>query len=114
MEMSRNYQRIMDMEWTDYEDYREKREADIELNAGYSIVGRFFEGIGLLVHRGLIDATFVDDLMSGAVMSYWPKIAPVVKESRIRLNWPPYLEWIEYLYNQIRPIVEEQHPELKT
>ena len=114
MEMGRNYQRIMDMEWTDYADYREKREADIELDIGFGSVGRYLEGIGVLVHRGLIDVTFVDDLMSGTIMSYWEKMAPTIKESRIRLNWPPYLEWIEYLYNKIKPIVEEQHPELRT
>jgi hypothetical protein len=38
----------------------------------------------------------------------------MVKEARVRENWPQLLEWIEYLYNQIKPIVEEQHPELKT
>jgi hypothetical protein len=33
---------------------------------------------------------------------------------RKRLNYPQYGEWVEYLYNQINPIAEEQHPELKT
>ena len=113
MEMSRNYQRVMDMP-TDYEDFLEKTDADIESGTGWRTMGRFFEGIGVLVHRGLIDVTFVDDLMSGATMRYWEKIAPVVKESRIRDNFPQMLEWVEYLYNQIKPIVEEQHPELKT
>ena len=114
MEMGRNYQRIMDMEWTDYDDFLEKRDANIESKTGFRTVARFFEGIGVLVHRGLIDVTFVDDLMSGATMRYWEKLAPTVKEARIRDNWPQLVEWIEYLYNQIKPIVEEQHPELKT
>jgi hypothetical protein len=35
-------------------------------------------------------------------------------ERRKRLNSPSIAEWVEYLYNVIKPIVEEQHPELKT
>jgi len=114
MEMGREYQRVMDSEWTDIDDFLEKHYTDIESKTGFRTVARFFEGIGVLVHRGLIDATFVDDLMSGATIRYWEKIAPMIKEWRIRYNWPQAVEWVEYLYNQVKPIVEEQHPELKT
>ena len=83
MEMGREYQRIMDSEWTDIDDFLERHYTDIESKTGFRTVARFFEGIGVLVHRGLIDATFVDDLMSGATMRYWEKIAPMIKEWRI-------------------------------
>jgi hypothetical protein len=114
MEMGREYQRVIDSEWTDIDDFLEKDYTDIESKTGFRTVARFFEGIGVLVHRGLIDVTFVDDLMSGATIRYWEKIAPMIKEWRIRYNWPQAVEWVEYLYNQVKPIVEEQHPELKT
>lgn len=114
MEMGRNYQRIMEYEWKDYDDYLEKINTDLDSRTGFRTVARFFEGLGVLINRGLIDVAFVDDLMSGATMRYWEKMAPMVKEARVRENWPQLLEWIEYLYNQIKPIVEEQHPELKT
>jgi hypothetical protein len=114
MEFGKQYQIIMDTEWKDYDDFINKIYSDIDSATGFRAVARFFEGIGVLVYRELIDVTFVDDLMSGTAMRYWEKIAPITEESRIRQNWPQAGEWAEYLYNQLKPIVEEQHPELKT
>ena len=34
-------------------------------------------------------------------------------EYRVRRNAPMVAEWIEYLYNIIKPIMEAQHPEMK-
>jgi hypothetical protein len=112
LEMSRQYELIMEAEWTDIDDFLLKHYAGTEDRSRFRAVARFFEGIGVLVHRGLIDISFVDDLMSGATMRFWEKISPMMEEWRIRFNWPQSLEWVEYLYNQLKPIVEEQHPEL--
>jgi len=76
-------------------------------------LGSYLEGLGLLVRRRLIDPSFVDDLISGIITRYWEKFALITIEQRKRLNYPQLGEWVEYLYNQIKPIVEEQHPELK-
>ncbi len=42
------------------------------------MVGTFFEGFGVLVKRGFIDASIVDDLMSLHVIGYWQKYEPVL------------------------------------
>jgi hypothetical protein len=68
----------------------------------------------VLVRRRLIDPSFVNDLISGFIIHYWEKLGPITIETRKRFDWPMYGEQIEYLYNQIKPIVEKQHPELKT
>ena len=39
---------------------------------------------------------------------------PYIKERRVRDNYPQMYEHVEYLYNQIKQIAEQQHPELKT
>jgi hypothetical protein len=62
----------------------------------------------------LLDASLVDDLMSGMVIGFWEKCSPLVFEMREVENVPQISEWFEYLYNQIKPIAEEQHPELRT
>ena len=107
---------IFSMEWKDYEDYVENYSLASNPKAAVTVTvwGIYLEGIGVLVKRGLIDASFVDDLMSGHILRYWEKIGPVIKKRREELNWPQYFEHVEYLYNKIKPIVEEQHPELKT
>ena len=72
----------------------------------------FFEGLGVLVNRGLIEPSFIDDLMSAMVVSFWERMKPVYTEYRIRRNAPMVAEWIEYLYNTIKPIMDAQHPEM--
>lgn len=107
------YEKFMHMEWNDYEDFINKYMSKIDEANTIRSVTRFFEGIGVLVHRGLLDATLVDDLISGEIVAFWEKICPTIMEYRKRNNWPQALEWVEYLYNQVKPLMEEQHPELK-
>ena len=83
-----------------------------EASIMHSKVNGYLEGIGVLVRRGLIDPSFVDDLMSGAIVNYWERFGPYMLEYR-RRDWPQAGEQIEYLYNQIKPIVERQRRELK-
>jgi hypothetical protein len=99
-------------EWDDYDDYVSKYH-DLENRSLRTTICKYYEGIGVLVKRGLIDPTFVDDLMSSAIMKYWEKYEPIAKEDRKR--WMPMAaEYQEYLYTMIKPIVEIQYPELKT
>ena len=114
LELSRQYEKVMNWEWIDYEDFGKNLGSDIENVIALRMVGRFFEGIGLYVKRGLIDVSLVDDLMSGAYVRFWLKFQPIFVEMRIRQNFPQMLEWIEYLYNELKPIVETQHPEQAT
>lgn len=113
MEFGRQYEKSMRMEWTDFDDFNEKYLGDIETYTAWRMMARFFEGIGVLVQRGLIDVTLVDDLMSGETMRFWERFQPLIEEMRTRLNWPQAVEWVEYLYEQVRSIAEEQHPELR-
>jgi hypothetical protein len=39
----------------------------------------FFEGIGVLVSKGLIDVELVDDLMSGPLTHIWERMLPLVR-----------------------------------
>ncbi len=101
-------------EWTDYDDYEEKYRTEAK-RVPFSSIGIFFEGIGVLVKRELIDPTLVDDLMSSMVLRFWDKFGEsVIKEKQVRDDYPQYFEYVEYLYNVIKPMVESQHPELKT
>lgn len=102
-------------EWRDYDDFLKKYgpETNLEAYSSWASVGNFYEGMGVLVKRKLIDVNLVDDLMSGFILRFWDKIEPIIKEFRERENWPQAYEWIEYLYNEIKVIIEQQHPELR-
>lgn len=84
---------------------------DKELDVAFRAIGRFMEGIGVLVKRKLIDVEFVDDLMSGNIIEFWESSKEWLIDFRTQTNYPQYGEWVEYLYNQIKPIVEQQYPE---
>jgi hypothetical protein len=105
-------QEIYSYDFTDFTDFNEKYgpEAWTKLVT----VGRYFEGLGVHVSRGLIDATMVDDLMSETVIVIWEKAESLVYEYRERMNQPAFAEYFEYLYKQVKTIFEKQHPELAT
>ncbi len=104
---------VYNVEWKDYDDFISKYgpRANLELSSQRTTVGSYFEGLGVLVKRGLIDATLVDDLLSGLIVMYWEKFKPIVEEHRRRLNYPQYGEWVEYLYNVIKPLTKMQRQE---
>ena len=77
-------------------------------------VAVFFEGVGVYVKRGLIDVSMVDDLMSEAIMSFCDKSKPIIYETRTRNNLPQFGEFVEHLANEVKAIIEKQHPKLAT
>ena len=101
---------IMMLEWKDFEDYWSKYGLNINPEATTMIysVGNFFEGIGVLVNKNLIDLELVDDLMSGLALRYWEKLGPIIEKQREIFNWPEAYEWTEYLYNKIKSIAENE------
>ena len=101
---------LNEYQWDDYEYYLEKYSGDIHVRVRRVSVVGFFEGLGMLVKRGLIDPVFVADSIGGHVVNYWNKFGPVVEEGRRRSGNKMSQENLEYLYNEILRIYE-QHPE---
>jgi hypothetical protein len=91
----------MNAEWEDYDDYNRKYLSPENIEEGMRIgnFGAICEGLGVLVHRKLVDVKLVDELMRSYVISYWEKMAPLAPD--IRKGMPLFLEWTEYLYNEI-------------
>ena len=95
---------IFDFEFKDAEDFFKKygRRANLEAWATWQSVAAFFEQVGILLHRKLIDITLVDDLLSTPIKTTWEKMAPIIKYQRERLHRPQIWEWFEYLYNEMK------------
>ncbi len=112
----RSYSEIMSWEWVDFDDYSRKYGpfTNPEKDFIRRNIGSFFEGLGVLVKNEQISPELVDDLMSQHIITYWEKFGPIIKEARTILKYPHAAEWVEYLYNQIKPIYDKQHPELAT
>ena len=84
-----------------------------DVRTSWFSVAQFFEGVGVLLRRELIDISFIDDLLATDLRYAWEKIGPIETESRIRFNQPRAFSDFEYLYNELMKYHEE-HPELKT
>jgi len=89
--------RFMAREYKDFDDY-EKQYGWTEAVT----IGTFFEGIGLLLKRKLVDIKLVDDLFTTPVKVSWEKMKPIVYDSRKHWNSPAAYEWFEYLYKELK------------
>jgi len=50
--------------------------------------------------------------MSSWIIWFWEKFGDVIKDYR-KVSYQQYLEKVELLYNQIKPIAEKEHPQFK-
>jgi len=94
---------VITAKFEDYDDFVEKYGPSTSgkpIHLAVRIVGAFFEGIGVLLHRRLVDIDLVAELFS--VKPRWEKMKPIAEGTRKQYNEPRYLEWFEYLYNEIQ------------
>ena len=103
------------MEFDDWDDMMRKynRETNYELLLSWFRVGMFFEGIGVLLKRNLIEIDMIDDMMGYSIKRTWEKMGPIEKETRERWNAPRTFDDFEYLYNELMEYLNE-HPEIAT
>ena len=98
-EFQKAYETMKILEFEDYADYWKRYSTNAEVRAAFMSVNIFFEGIGVLVKRKLVNMDLVDDLLSAPIVSTWEKMKPLVEG--IRKRTPQSWEWFEYLYNEM-------------
>ena len=106
---------LLTQQWSDFDDWREKY-GGLKNPAGasaYFTLDTYFEGIGTLVKRKLIDPHLVDDLMGSDIIMYWKKMRPVAEGLRKQEGLATWAENSEYLYDEMRKIYREQQPDVK-
>ena len=69
--------------------------------ADFIVVGTFFEGIGILLYRKLIDIDLVDDLFTAPTKGSWNEMKDSIIEFRKKYDMPTGFEWFEYLANEL-------------
>jgi len=97
IEFQEAWKKVMARKFKDYHDFEKWYDW-----TDFIVVGIFFEGVGILLHRKLIDISLVDDLFSYIIKVTWEKIKQVVEEVRKSNNAPQIYEWFEYLYNEMQ------------
>jgi hypothetical protein len=76
-EFQEDWWKVMNREYKDFDDYgRQYGFAEVVE------IGTFFEGIGILLKRTLVDIQLVDDLFTSPIKMAWEKIKPLAEDSR--------------------------------
>jgi hypothetical protein len=91
------WEEVLNREAKDFDDYKEKYGW-----SEFAAVGLFFEGIGILLRRKLIDIELVDDMFTTPIKWTWEKMKDITLEWRKVRNQSEILEWFEYLYNEMK------------
>lgn len=102
----------LQMEFKDYKEYLEKYGAASGKPTYVSVnmVAGFFEGLGILLRRSLIDIALVDDLFSSDIVVTWHKMKPLAEGWRKQFNRPQMSEWFEYLHDEMNKREQELQP----
>jgi hypothetical protein len=96
--------KVWNLKFENYEDYVKKYgfmwTSEDPVPKTVSKVCVFFNGIGVLVRRGLVDVDIVDDLLG--TERTWQRLKPIIEGIKKQHNWPEYFKDFEYLYNEVK------------
>ena len=100
-EISESLPRIWSLDYDDYDDYVQKY-GDPLGDRSFYVITEYYNGLGFLLHRGLVDIDEIEYLLSGTVSVTWGKVKPIVEGMRRHYSFPDLCEWFEYLYECMR------------
>jgi hypothetical protein len=76
---------------------------DLDYYADHQMLGTFFEGLGILVKKNLVDLSLVEDLFAGRVIWYWEtQLEPIAKMVKQYHKDSTLYDSIEYLYHEMK------------
>ena len=109
----KQYTRITNRTWINNEDWEEKYGpfTNPDASAEMQSIMFFFDGVGMLLKRNLIDIGMINDLLYGSTKRIWEQFEPIVKYIRTEATWDPHV-WnhFEYLYHELIEY-NKKHPE---
>jgi hypothetical protein len=99
---------MLQWSWTDFDDFLEKYGPDTNPTAHNLHISteNVFEGIGVMVARGLIDISMVVDLIWFALGNYWERFGPIWEGWRAQTGHKNLADHTEALYHQIQQIIQ--------
>lgn len=97
--------KVLSLEYKDYDDFVKKYGlvwTETPTTMAIRTMGNYFEAIGYLLKRKLIDMDYVWDFFGETGIQVWEKINPVLEGHRKQFNMPKAWEPFEYLYNELK------------
>jgi hypothetical protein len=103
------YQKVSNLKFNDYNDFVEKYGplfAEGPEQTAIIMCAMFMEGIGVLLHRKLVDIEAIEELFP--IKSGWRKLEPVLIGTRKQTGSSGTYEWFEYLYKEVKKREQRQ------
>jgi hypothetical protein len=118
LEFVKSRREVIALKWTDFDDFWIKHGSESSSNAwtNWQSQAGFFNGVGVLVKKGLIDISLVDELFSNILHRMWNHMGPIIIEWRntredTYLKTHELFHGFDYLYNAHLKYIKE-NPEL--
>lgn len=108
-EYSKAVIRYLATEYRDYDDFVEKYgpiNPEEPVQVAFRMIPMFYEGVGILLHRKLVNPDLVYELFN--VRMFWEKFKPYAEGIRKQFNQPEFYCWFEYLYNELKKREQKQ------
>lgn len=68
----------------------------------FATMALYYEGLGFLLHRRLVDIDEIEYFVTGTAPGLWQKVQPLVVGVREQYGQPSLFRWFEYLADQTR------------
>ena len=110
-EAMRKWIAVMNMQWSDYDDFEKKYGTDYNPEGAALRLGVLYEwnGVGYLLKKGVIDRETAYRLGNNVSATWlWKKFEPVIREMRVRYNIPEAFSELEYLMEEDEKTLEER------
>jgi hypothetical protein len=108
-EMQEAITQVCSIEYENYDDYLERYSGKPE-NTMLKILGNYFEGIGILVSKNLVEADIVYNFWGDIIQSSWEKIKPLIADMRKDSGDLNMFVFWEYLYGEMKKRKQRLQP----
>jgi hypothetical protein len=97
--------RIESIEFKNYDEYVKKCGL-----GDYAQCATFFEGIGVLLQKKLIDINLIDALFSVPLKHMYERMKPIIEGNREQFHDQRVFEHFEYVYNEMQKREQKLQP----
>jgi hypothetical protein len=106
---------LLQMEWDDVDDFFNRFDSSVDIEnfeKRYNIWS-FYDGMGMLLKKGLVDKEMIFYLMGGYGGYWsWNKFKEVIEASRLRMNNPDHFAMFEYLASEMQKMKQQKEHNL--
>jgi hypothetical protein len=96
------YNILMDRTWNNLDDYMKRYEGNPSPDgASLLSIQTYFEGVGVLLMKKMIDVDTVYELMPTMATTFWKRYEPIVIQIRKEWGYPQFFRPVEYLSSRL-------------